>query len=335
MTADSSMQRGPLRWAIVGTGTISGSVVPDLASCADVAVVTVQSRDATKAARFAQEFAIPASTGDYAAVLGDDTIDAVYLATPFATHHDMARRALLAGKHVLVEKPMAMNAAEVADLFAIAKQEQRFVMEAMWMKFNPAFRRLQKEIAGGRIGEVRSMRAAFSMPMPQGGGSRWDLARSGGALLDQGIYPVTLAHAFLGTPESVHAAGTTRQDGLDLAQHFTLEFGGGSFAQGASGMTEFSDLSASVHGTKGWIVLPTPFWSTTSLEIHADDLRTVMSDPARVDLPREGNGYVPMLREVTEAIRAGLLEHPVHPASDTISTFQTLDEIRVQVTPGR
>jgi predicted dehydrogenase len=317
------------RWGIVGAGSISRTVVPDLASCRGVEISIVQSRDGGKANAFAQEFGISRSTGDFGEVLADPSIDAVYIATPFATHHALANQALLAGKHVLVEKPIAMNAAEAADLFAVASRMRVFLMEAMWMKFNPAFRRLRDELAAGRIGEVRSMRASFGIPFPaELGSSRWDHARSPGSLLDQGIYPVTLAHTIFGPPVSIHAAGSVNEDGVDFAEHFTLEFEGGRFAQCASGMTEFCDPSASVSGRRGWISLPAPFWARTALDIHADSWDVMFREPHRVELGQEGNGYVPMLREVVKAINSGTYEHAIHPASETIAVFHTLDTIR-------
>ena len=322
---------GRQRWAVIGSGSISASVVPDLMSCRGAEVAVVQSRDGGKAAAFAERFGLPASTDDYAAVLADPSVDAVYLATPFATHHPMARAALLAGKHVLVEKPMAMNAAQVADLFAVAAAERRFLMEAMWMKFAPAVRRLHRELADGTIGEPRNLRAGFGMPLPADGGSRWDLARSGGALLDQGIYPVTLAHSVFGAPTTVHAGGTVRPDGLDLAEHVTLEYGDGRVAQLISGMTEFADCSAAVGGTRGWLTLTAPFWATTTLEVHAGSLRAIFRTPDLIEHERQGNGYVPMLQAVVEAIDAGLLQHPAHPADDTVAVATTLDAVLARI----
>ncbi|WP_394551953.1 Gfo/Idh/MocA family protein [Agromyces sp. MMS24-JH15] len=322
----------PQRWAAIGTGTISRSVVPDLQACDGAEVVIVQSRDAAKAARFAEEFGIPASTGDFDAVLADPTIDAIYLATPFATHHAMTRAALLAGKHVLVEKPMTMNAAEAADLFALGAERGLFLMEAMWMKFSPVFLRLEQELANGTIGEPRNVRATFGIPFPnEGDSSKWDVARSGGALLDQGIYPITLAHAVFGEPIGIHASGTVRDDGLDVAEHFTLEYADGRYAQCASSMSEFGELTASVGGPKGWLTLTPPFWATTDLEVHAGGMRQIFRTPDLVEFPREGSGYVPMLRAVIAAIADGLTEHPVHPAADTLAVFRTIDEIFAQI----
>ncbi|MHC6231874.1 Gfo/Idh/MocA family protein [Arthrobacter sp. MMS24-T111] len=321
---------GLQRWAVIGTGAISRTFVQDLSLCDGVEIAVVHSRDATKAANFAAEFSVPHSTANLDLILADDGVDVLYVATPFATHRGIVEQALQAGKHVLVEKPMALTEAEVIELFEIAKAQEVFLMEAMWMKFNPAFRRLRSEVEGGRIGEVRNVRAAFSFPFPESmGTSRWDPRRSPGSLLDQGIYPVTLAHCMLGTPESVQASGMVRENGVDEAQHYTLEFSAGRFAQCVSGMTEFSDPSASVSGTGGWITLPAPFWFTTDLDIHATGAGVdLFTNPEKVRLPREGNGYLPMIRSVAKAVQSGLREHPEHTASDTIAVFRTLDAIR-------
>lgn len=321
------------RWAVIGTGSISAVVVSDLQSCDGVDVVLVHSRTEFNAARFAGEHNIPAWTSDYQAVLDDAAIDAVYIATPIGTHFDLTRAALQAGKHVLVEKPMATSAADATELFATAHAHRRFLMEGMWMKFNPAFLRLREEIANGLIGTTSNVRAGFSVPFPQDGARRWDPTQGGGALLDQGIYPITLAHTILGAPTSVHAHGVTRADGLDLETHITLEFGGMNFAQLTTSMVQFSDCSAAVAGDKGWITLPAPFWATTDLEIHAGGAQHFYGNGNRIHLTQEGNGYVPMLRAVIAAIRDGLIEHPTHPAVDTIAVSATIDAVFAQIKP--
>lgn len=327
---ESTDPSGPLRWAVAGAGTISRSIVPDLMLIPNNHVEIVFSRDSTKAASFAHEFGLRRWTDNFAALVRDPRVDVLYLATPFATHAAMAREALLAGKHVVVEKPMALNAAEVEELFALADRQGLFLMEAMWMKFNPAFRHLCDLLAAGQIGKASSLRAGFGFPLPSDDGSRWDVTRSGGTLLDQGIYPVTLAHAIFGEPIRIHSNGRLRADGLDFAEHFTLDFTEGRFAQCASSMTEFVDPSASISGTMGWITIPGMFWTSTTLHVHAGSW-TKMFSPEPVEHEREGKGYVPMLRAAGEAIRSGVLQHPIHAATDTIAVFRTLDTIRKQL----
>jgi predicted dehydrogenase len=219
----------------------------------------------------------------------------------------------------------------VADLFAIAADQGVFLMEAMWMKFSPGFRRLHAELAGGTIGEARNLQAGFSIPFPDDGGSKWDVDRSGGALLDQGIYPLTLAHSIFGAPTSITATGTVRPDGLDISEHITLEFGDGRFAQCAVSMAEFGDCAASVGGRQGWLTLTAPFWATTEVRIHARSFEQIFRTPEVVSSPREGNGYVPMVREVIDAIADGRTEHPVHTAEDTIAVFEIVDAVFSQI----
>jgi predicted dehydrogenase len=327
----SAAGRRPLRWLVVGAGAISHKVVPDLAQLDGVEVAAVHSRDAAKAAAFAAQHGIPRSSDDRDALLDDPTIDAVYIATPFATHHAVVHRGLVAGKHVLVEKPMARSRAEVDDLFRTAGERGLFVMEAMWTAFNPAFRLLLELLASGRIGRPRSMRAGFGFPLPDDGGSRWDADRSGSVLLDQGINAVMLAHSFFGDPVEVWAGGHVRPDGVDLAEHVTLEFAAGEVAQFAASQTEFVDPSASISGTRGWITVPGMFWSSTTLRLHADSWDRMFGDPEVIELPREGNGYVPMLRAVSDAIRAGSTQHLWHDAARTSAVFTTLDRIRADL----
>ena len=203
------------------------------------------------------------------------------------------------------------------------------------MKFSPAFRALHDQIERGTIGEVRSVRASFGIPFPDDTGSRTDLARSGGALLDQGIYPVTLAHTVLGEPTEVIARGTVREDGLDFSAHFTLEYDDGRYAQGSSSFVEFTELTASVAGTTGWLTLTPPFWATTDLEVHAGSMRRIFRQPEMIVFEREGNGYGPMIRAVMEALDAGWIEHPTHTAEHTLSVFRTLDRIFGQIRAPR
>lgn len=256
-------------------------------------------------------------------------IDAVYIATPHVTHFDIASEAIAAGRHVLCEKPLGMNEREVRELSARAVDAGVFLMEAMWMKFNPLYTRLAQLIADGVLGEVRSVRAAFGGAFPQDGSSRW--MPGGSTLLDQGIYPVTLAHMLLGRPETVTARGTVRPDGVDLREEFTLGYADTRFAHGASSMVEWIDPSAAVSGTEAYVTIPGGFWYASQLTVH-HPLPWGQRRQEVVEVQREGNGYVPMLRAVVDAIRAGALEHPLHTAAATAEIYSTLDEIRRQIT---
>lgn len=316
-----------IRWGVAGTGAISRQIVEDFAHVDRADVVAVSSRGEANAAKFGEEFDIANRFDDYTAML-DSSIDAVYIGTPHVAHFSMAREALIRGRHVLCEKPLGLNAQEVRQLADIARGSGAFLMEAMWMKFNPLMAALREIIAADGIGNVRAVRASFGAPFPRDGSSRWQ--PGGSALLDQGIYPVTLSHMLFGTPERICADGIVRSDGVDLNEHFTLEYTDGRFAQGASSMVEFLDTTAAVCGDMGWIAIDPGFWFASRLTVHT---YTAAGPAARThEVEREGHGYVPMLRSVTNAIADGSTEHPLHTLEDTALIFDTLDLIRREIT---
>lgn len=222
---------------------------------------------------------------------------------------------------------MATNARDAADLFEVAREHQVFLMEGMWMKFNPAFRHMLEEIRGGRIGEVTAARASYGMPFPKEFASKWDSQRSGGALLDQGIYPLTFPYCALGAHTRIDAVGTLLENGLDTTEHMTITFANGAYAQCASSLVEFLELTATVSGTRGWITINSPFWNSADLEIHADGWETIVFNPIGKHYDLEGGGYVPMLRAVIGAVNDGLLEHPFHSAEDTVGVFRMIDDV--------
>lgn len=197
------------------------------------------------------------------------------------------------------------------------------------MKFNPLYGRLREMVDSGAIGEISSVRSSFGAPFPRDDSSRWK--PGGSALLDQGIYPVTLSHMFLGEPSSITAAGVVQEDGVDLCQNYTLAYPGGRFAQGASSMVNFLDQSASLSGTGGWITIDTGFWFAKRFTVHRFSVEKGETTKT-YEITREGNGYVPMLRAVTAAILNGEVEHPLHTLDETARVFDTLDEIRRQIT---
>jgi predicted dehydrogenase len=321
-------EQGTLRWGVVGTGAISRQMVADFALVPDATVTAVASRNVERAEAFADEFGIPERFSSRGEMFASD-IDAVYIATPHVTHFEVASEAIAAGRHVLCEKPLGMSEREVRELSARAADAGVFLMEAMWMKFNPLYERLTQLIADGVLGDVRSVRAAFGAAFPHDGSSRW--MPGGSTLLDQGIYPVTLAHMLLGRPDSVHARGTVRPDGVDLREEFSLGYADDRFAQGASAMVEWMDPSAAVSGTDAYVTITGGFWWASQLTVH-HPLPWEQRRQEVIEVEREGNGYVPMLRAVTDAIRAGALEHPLHTADAAAEIYSTLDEIRRQIT---
>lgn len=315
-----------LGWAIVGTGGISRTTVGDLHLTENLDLVAVASRTIEKASEFAAEFEVPRAYGDYDALLQDDEVDVVYIGTPIGTHATIARQALLAGKHVLVEKAFTATAREARGLARLAAKQGRFLMEAMWMRFNPAFVRMLGEVEDGAIGELRCVQAGFGFPAPPEW-NHWRPDLGGGALLDMGVYPLTLAHVLLGVPDGIEATGEVRDDGLDLTASVYLRYDDGRFATALTSLRGFVGAGATIGGSTGYVSYDEPFLSAGSFHIESPPFGT----PRTVTEELEGNGYVPMFRAVGEAVADGLLEHPLRPLRDTIAVLDTVDEVRAQL----
>lgn len=191
-----------LRWGVIATGAIAAAVTRDLELLPDAQLYAVSSRTQAAADAFAADYGFSRAYGDldgdagYERLLADDAVDVVYVATPHAQHHAIARAALLAGKHVLCEKALTVNAREAADLVALARDKGLFLMEAMWSRFLPSMQRAFEIAASGELGEVKWVGADLGFPAPYSPTSRlWAPKDGGGALLDITIYPLQIGRA--------------------------------------------------------------------------------------------------------------------------------------------
>jgi predicted dehydrogenase len=317
-----------VRWAIVGTGGIAARTVGDLKRTENARVAAVASRDLAKAQAFASEHDIPLAFGDYDELLESGEVDAVYIGIPHGAHFEYAARALRAGRHVVCEKPLTMTSAEAEELGRLSREHGVFLMEAMWMKFTPAFETVRRLLADGVIGEPRLIQGGAGFPVPPDGPRRyWVAELGGGALYDLGVYTLALAHALLGEPEGYRVAGHMRPDGVDLDEAITLTWRSGAMAQFTHSLVAFVPPAAWIGGTAGAIELGRPIFNPHSLTVSTGK----PPGPPTVEeytFEIEGAGYVPMFRAAGEAILRGDLEHPVQPIADTVAVLRSLERIR-------
>jgi predicted dehydrogenase len=313
------MGRDTLRWGVVATGGIATVVIGDLRRLSDVDLVAVSSRSLDRAQRFAAAHQIPRAYDSHLELLDDPDVDVVYVATPHAQHHAISKAALLAGKHVLCEKPLAMTVAQAEDLVTLARQRGLFLMEAMWTRFNPLIRLLRTLVQRGTIGEVRSVRADFGFAQPYDPAHRlWNPELGGGALHDLGIYPVSFAHLLLGQPQWLRAHGFLAPTGVDAEAALLLGYPDGVHAMLGCSLVSSPPAGATVIGTNGRIELPEPFYRPSMLTVLTSDDTEVH----RIEL--DGAGYTYQLRAVTSAIRAGAVESEHMPHDETIAVLRTL-----------
>jgi predicted dehydrogenase len=321
------MSERPIRWGILGAGGIAATVGSDIAATPGNAVQAVGARDAARAAALATTLAAPSSYGSYAELLADPDVDVVYIATTHGQHREHGLLALQAGKPVLVEKAFTLNARQAREVVAEARRRQLFCMEAMWTRLNPLIRQAVQLVREGRIGEVVGIRADLSRRFPYDARHRlFDLRAGGGALLDLGIYPATVAWLFLGRPDTVQAVGALSATGSDLTTAMQWGYSDGRVAQLYCSAAGDSPLAALVTGTAGWLAVEPRIHRPTRLVIH-----DASGDEVVEGAPVSGNGYQLEVLEVARCLRAGELESPLVPLDETVAILEVLDEARRQV----
>ena len=314
------------RWGILGTGNIASQFARGLAELDDAELVAVGSRTAHSAEAFGERFSAPRRHSSYAALASDPDVDAIYVATPHPLHHDNTIMCLESGKAVLCEKPFAINATEAQSMIATARARGVFLMEAMWTRFLPHIVRLRELLAAGTIGEVRMLQVDFGFRTsfnPQG--RLFDPALGGGALLDVGIYPVSLASMILGTPQRVTGMAHLGETGVDEQSAMIFGYAGGQLALLSQAIRTNSPHEALLLGTVGKIRVHSSWWKATTIALSVDGRPDEL-----IDLPGVGNGYNYEAAEVGRCLQAGRTESDVMPLDETLAIMRTLDEVRAQ-----
>ena len=317
----------PIRWGFLGTGAIASAFATDLALLPDAVAVAVGSRTMSSADAFADRYGIPRRYDSYQALVADEEIDAVYVATPHPAHRACALLAIEAGKAVLVEKPFTLNAAEARELVAAAAAHGTFLMEAMWTRFLPHVVGIRQLIAEGRLGAVRSFAADFGGEAPADLGHRaWALDLGGGALLDLGVYPLSFASMLFGAPTIVTAVSELAVTGVDSQTAVVLQYQRGEVAVLFTTLETATARRACISGTDACIEIEREFFAPARFRVID---RTGAQE--LYDLAHVGRGLRHQAAEVGRCLRAGLAESAVMPLAETVTIMESMDEIRRQI----
>ena len=315
----------PIRWGFIGAGGIAHKFATDIALTTGNVVVAVAARDANRAAEFATAHGIERSYGSYDELVADDGVDVVYIATTHPSHKAQSLLAIQAGKALLIEKPVCLNAADASEVFRAAAAAGVFAMEAMWMRMNPLLLRAERLVTEGAIGVASAVRFEFGLGVPFNSHHRlFDLANGGGALLDVGIYPATFAFHFFGRPDSVHTSGVLSPTGSDDTVAMQWDYAAGPKAQLWCSASVSAPNEAAVLGTDGWIKFEQMAHRPSGLIVRSGRDEYRIADP----IEGQGFGYGPQVLEVERCLRAGLTESPMVPVADTIAILEILDEVR-------
>jgi predicted dehydrogenase len=316
-----------VRWGVVGPGRIASEVVADFPHVPGAEVVAVASRSIDRAKAFAAEFGIARTHGSYRAIVDDDGIDAIYIATPHPQHRAVALAALRAGKAVLVEKAFTVTPAATREIAAVAAETGVFAMEAMWTRFQPAVVRLRELIADGAIGDVRAVQGELGVNAPTDPSDRfYNPAIGGGALFDLTVYPLSFAQMVLGTPDTVTASGVLDPGGVDIEEGVLLGWADGRSATLFTSLRCATPGQMRVYGTEGWIDVPPRFHHPVTIVLHRDG-----TEPETITAPALGDGYSHELIEVTECVAAGRSESAVMPLADTVAVQDAMGQVADQL----
>jgi predicted dehydrogenase len=322
-----------LRWAVIGIGWISTRFVAAVHHHSGQRVVAVGGRDIERVTAFAREYGIANAYGDPAQAIDDPEVDVVYVGTPHSAHRRLALAAIAAGKHVLVEKPIATSVAEAREIVDAARAAGVFAMEAMWTRYLPQTDVLRRLIENGELGTIQQVVADFGDVVPYDPDGRvWNAQLAGGALLDMAVYPISFASMVLGTPQRVTATGITTADGVDIRSTGLLEYAGGAEAIISTSLISPLPARATVLGRSGRVEMSSPIYAPRAVTLFrhgGEDGGETWVPESTADV-HDGLAY--QATALATYVGEGRSESPLHGLDETVEVISTIERMREQLT---
>lgn len=352
-----------IRWGLWGTGRLAHHVADDFARAAGSVLAAVGSRTAERARDFAARHGVERHVAGLDVLLKDADLDAIYVASPNAMHVTDCLAVIAAGKALVCEKPFALDAVGARQIAEAARARGVFCMEAMWTRFIPAVVDAKARIDRGELGAARLLQGNFAYAVaPKSAPALFDPAAGGGALLDRGVYLVSLAHHFLGVPDEVDGIAQIDASGVDVQSTYQLGFASGAVAAFSASLAVHGSNDFQVFGERGRLHLHDPFYRARRLSFQPswvppdepasnaassgwkaalrgssaaqaaraalDPLLQRLSGRRTTSMSFAGHGYQFELAEASRCIAAGLAESPVMPLFESIAVMETLDALR-------
>ena len=315
------------KWGILGTGGIANAFSDDLKLLSGHVVKAVGSRTKKSANNFAIKFKGCKPYDNYLDCIKDPNIDAIYIATPHNSHAKYSILALKNGKPVLCEKPFSINSIEAKKMIKVASENNLLIMEAMWTRFLPHISRVRKIIDENILGEIKSLYADHGQNLSMNTNPRlWEPSLGGGALLDLGIYLVSLSHLVLGIPKSITSRAHFTDKGID--EQTSIIFNYKNNAQAVLKMTlkNNTPYRAIISGEKGYLEIAGPFYTPTSMTLNLND-----GTKTFFDNNYEGHGLREQAYEFAKCKNLKLIESPLITHKETIEIMETMDLIREKI----
>jgi D-xylose 1-dehydrogenase (NADP+, D-xylono-1,5-lactone-forming) len=331
-----------IQWGILGTGNIARQFAAGVNVSRRGELTAVGSRSKESAETFARSYHIEYPYDSYEKMLGDDRVDAVYNSLPNSMHHEWTIKALRAGKHVLCEKPFAVNAHQAEEMFDVAKKMGKVLVEAFMYRSHPLTHAVEAAVAEGVIGKLRLIRTSFCYKTSKiDGNVRFSRELAGGGLMDVGCYCINFSRLFAGCdPERVSANAHFHETGVDDLLTATMQFPNGILASFSCGMIAQADNTAQLCGSEGFIEIPVPWkpLAKDSIFVIARGTPPRMDGPAKAPTtpPRETrrisvDGELYGIEADDFAATVLDSEIPRVTRNDTMGNMRVLDEMRRQI----
>jgi predicted dehydrogenase len=310
----------------MGPGDISVEFLNDL-RLAGMHLEAVGSRSLDRAQSYAKKHSISRAYGSYEELVADKDIDVVYISTTNNAHFASAKLALNSGKHVLLEKPFTLDAAQAKELVEISRSNNVFLMEAMWTRFLPNHKTLFEKLEQGLIGNPLYLLADYNLHLPKESFPRlYDSALGGGSLLDLGIYPISLAHRLFGSPTKILASASLMAGNVDESMGAIFEYSGGRQALLHSSIISAGPVKAFILGDAGRIEMKKPCYEHSTFTVFDRDDNILFEYKGNI----EGRGMQYQALEVERCIFEGLIESPTMSLDETVQIMEVMDQIRNQ-----
>lgn len=317
-----------IRWGVLAPGGIARDWTAALHATTASRVTAVGSRSLDRAEGFASEFGVERAHGSYDALVADNGVDAIYVASPHSEHHDHALLALNAGKPVLVEKAFTRNGREAIAVVEASRALGLLAVEAMWTRFLPHIDVVRRCLEDGLLGEVKAVEADHGQLLfPHGPRRMAEPGLAGGALLDLAIYPVSFAHLVLGGFTAVQASGILTETGVDGSETVAVTGPQGAIGTLASTMLAKTPCTASISGTAARLEIDGWFYQPNTVRLVGLNDREL----DRYETPRREHGLAYEAAEFARLLASGASESDLLPLDETIRIMQVLDQIRAQL----
>ena len=314
-----------MRVGIIGTGWIAEKAAITLNGLKECSCYAVGSRTKEKAETFAKQWNIPKAYGSYSELIADPDVDLVYIGTPHSHHFDVTKEALLAGKPCLVEKAFMANARQTEEILRIAKEQQVFLAEAIWTRYQPVVGIVRNLIDSGRIGTPRLVTATLGYSM----GEKPRIMRPdlcGGALLDLGVYALNFVRMFFPADiVSIDSQCVKSKTGMDLTNAMTLVMADGMLCNLQSSAACVGDNTGVIAGTDGNLIIDN-INNPQRITVNTHD-REFVED---ILVPKQITGYEYQFIACRKALVEGLLEPREMPHDETLFIMRLMDDLRLK-----